>query len=49
MPKVTINEAAGTLVNFAAKVDFNDLIRAGNGGQIELFTLPAGAGVLHWK
>lgn len=46
MPKNTVNEAAGTLVNYVANVSFSDLIAAGNGGQIRIATLPAGSGVL---
>lgn len=46
MPKLTVNEAAGTLFNYVANVSFRDLITAGNGGQITIATLPAGSAVL---
>jgi hypothetical protein len=46
MPKLTVNEASGTLFNYVANVSFSDLIAAGNGGQITIATLPAGSGVI---
>lgn len=46
MPKLTINEASGTLFNYVANVSYLDLIAAGNGGQITIAKLPAGSGVL---
>jgi hypothetical protein len=46
MPQLTVNEAAGTLINYVAKLSFTDLIAIGNGGQKNLFKLPAGSGVL---
>ena len=46
MPQLTINESAGTLINYVAKLSFTDLIAIGNGGQQNLFKLPAGSGVL---
>jgi hypothetical protein len=46
MPQLTINESAGTLINYVAKLSFTDLQAIGNGGQKNLFKLPAGSGVL---
>lgn len=46
MPQLTVNESAGTLINYVAKLSFTDLIAIGNGGQKNLFKLPAGSGVL---
>jgi hypothetical protein len=46
MPQLTVNEAAGTLINYVAKLSFTDLQAIGNGGQKNLFKLPAGSGVL---
>jgi len=46
MPQLTVNESAGTLINYVAKLSFTDLQAIGNGGQKALFKLPAGSGVL---
>ncbi len=46
MPQLTVNESAGTLINYVAKLSFLDLQAIGNGGQKALFKLPAGSGVL---
>jgi hypothetical protein len=46
MPQLTVNESAGTLINYVAKLSHTDLIAIGNGGQKNLFKLPAGSGVL---
>lgn len=46
MPKLTVNEASGTLFNYVANVSYTDLQAAGNGGQITIATLPAGSGVI---
>lgn len=46
MPRLTVNESAGTLFNFVANVSYLDLIDAGNGGQIQIATLPANSAVL---
>jgi hypothetical protein len=46
MPQLTINESAGTLINYVAKLSFTELQAIGNGGQKNLFKLPAGSGVL---
>jgi hypothetical protein len=46
MPQLTVNESAGTLINYVAKLSFTDLQAIGNGGQKNLFKLPAGSGVL---
>lgn len=46
MAQLTINESAGTLFNYVAKLSYLDLQAIGNGGQDVLFTLPAGSGVL---
>ncbi len=46
MPQLTINESAGTLINYVAKLSYIDLQAIGNGNQKTLFKLPAGSGVL---
>ena len=46
MPQLTINESAGTLFNYVAKLSYLDLQAIGNGNQDVLFTLPAGSCVL---
>jgi hypothetical protein len=46
MPKLTTQEAAGRLLNYAFRFDHNDIKAIGNGGQKTLFNLPAGSAVL---
>jgi hypothetical protein len=46
MPKLTTQEAAGRLLNYAFRFDHNDIKAIGNGGQKTLFDLPAGSAVL---
>lgn len=46
MPKFTTQEAAGRLLNYAFRIDHNDIKAIGNGGQRTLFSLPAGSAVL---
>ena len=46
MPKLTTQEAAGRLINYAFRLDHNDIKAIGNGGQKTLFNLPAGSAVL---
>jgi hypothetical protein len=46
MPKLTTQEAAGRLINYAFRLDHNEIKAIGNGGQKTLFNLPAGSAVL---
>lgn len=46
MPKLTTQEAAGRLLNYAFRLDHNDIKAIGNAGQKTLFDLPAGSAVL---
>lgn len=46
MPKFTTQEAAGRLLNYAYRIDHNDIKAIGNGGQKVLFSQPAGSAVL---
>ena len=40
MPKLTTQEAAGRLINYAFRLDHNDIKAIGNGGLFSLYIHP---------